>query len=219
MTDINLGKPQPYMASEAHADQLMPPKLSGQRVLPPTPPEVDTEQVVAPVNPYAPTGWRRKERIEFDVTLPSGQTARLMRFERDDLLRLGLMEYLDTFTPILFDATLDDNMRDEKIRQMLQEKPEAITDMFVAIDKVVMAATLRPHVTDDKDKVNYGVQKDWDNPNFTATVHVDDIDMSERMYLFGAAFGRSMDELKSVWEQTESLGSVADEPGLQPQSQ
>jgi len=119
----------------------------------------------------------------------------------------------------LFDATLDDNMRDEKIRQMLQEKPEAITDMFVAIDKVVMAATLRPHVTDDKDKVNYGVQKDWDNPNFTATVHVDDIDMSERMYLFGAAFGRSMDELKSVWEQTESLGSVADEPGLQPQSQ
>ena len=216
MTDISVGKAQEY---QPRPEDVRPPDLSGKPVAPTLPTPPSSEQITKPVNPYAPTGWRRKQRVEFDVTLPSGQTARMMRFERDDLLRLGLMEYLDTFTPILFDNTIDDNQRDEKIRETLKEHPEAINDMFVAIDKVVMAATIRPRVTDDPEQTNYGTEEDWEDPDFTATVHVDDIGMAERMYLFGAAFGRSMDELKSVWEQTESVGSVADEPGLQPQSQ
>src|SRR6516164_10969149 len=46
---------------------------------------------MAPVNPYAPTGWRKKQRTEFDVTLPSGQLCRVLRLEREDLFRLNLM--------------------------------------------------------------------------------------------------------------------------------
>lgn len=168
-----------------------------------------------PVNPYAPTGWRKKRRVEFDLEMPSGQMCRVMRLERDDLLRLNLIEHLDTFTPMLMDTQMDDAERQAEIRETIQDKPEALNKMLLAVDKVVMSATIRPRITDDRKKVNYGTERDWNDPNFTATVHLDDIDMFERMYIFGAAFGRSMDDLKSVFEQTPGLDSLADVSSVQ----
>lgn len=161
------------------------------------------------VNPYAPTGWKRKQRVEFDLNLPSGQLARIMRLDRDDLFRLGLMEYLDTFTPVLLDDTsATDSERNDKVKQIMVENPAALNNMLIAIDKVVMAVTIRPLVTEDDSLINYGTEEDWANPNFVATVHLNDISTEERMFIFGAAFGRSMDDLKSIYDQAEGLGSL-----------
>lgn len=165
-----------------------------------------------PVNPYAPTGWKKKQRVEFDLELPSGQLARVMRLERDDLFRLNLMEYLDTFTPMLLDDTGTAEERTELVKQTMSEKPEALTNMLTAIDKVVMSATIRPQITDIEASVNYGTEKDWADPNFTATVYINDIEMEERMYIFGAAFGRSIDDLKSIWPEAQGMGSLDDVP-------
>ena len=87
--------------------------------------------------------------------------------------------------------------------------------MLGAIDIITMAACIKPRITDDPSKVNIGTPDDWTDPKFVATVPLDNISLMDRMYIFGAAFGRSMDDLKSVWEQTEGLGSVEPEQVFQ----
>lgn len=169
-----------------------------------------------PVNPYAPTGWKRKERVEFDVRLPSGQLCRVLRLEREDLFKLNLVQYLDTFTPLLMEDSISDEERDKRLKETMSEKPESLMNMFVAIDQVVMAAAVKPKVTNDAAKVDYGRPKDWNNPKFTPVAFLDDIEMEDRMTIFGAAFGRSMDDLKSVYDQTAGVGSVANEPSVPP---
>lgn len=166
----------------------------------------------APVNPYAPTGWRKKQRVEFDLELPSGQLCRVMRLERDDLLRLNLMEHLDTFTPMLLDNSMSDEARQEMAAQTVKDDPAALSKMLKAVDKVVLSACVKPKITEDPKRVNYGTEKDWANPDWVGTVHIDDIDTFERMFIFGAAFGRSMDDLKSILEQAEGLDGLADVP-------
>lgn len=190
MTDVSLGNAQPR-----HAE--VPLDISGVQV------------PKKPVNPYAPVGWQVKQRNEFDLELPSGQMCRLMRLERDDLFRLDLMQYLDTFAPMLM-GQMSDEEREEKMRETMQEDPESLMNMLRAIDKIVMAATIKPRITEDPELVDYGSESDWDNPDFVATVPIENIPLMERMFIFGAAFGRSMDQLKSLWEQAEGVGSLAD---------
>jgi hypothetical protein len=172
-----------------------------------------------PVNPYAPTGWRRKQRVEFDLELPSGQLCRIFRLDRDDLIRLDLMQYLDTFSGILMSDNITDQDREAQMQEAVKDNPEALAKMMKAVDKIVMACTVKPQVTDDEALVNYGTQSDWDNPNFVPVAYIEDIDLFERMYIFGAAFGRSMDELKSVLEQANGVEHLADVSGVSQDTQ
>lgn len=203
---------------------ILPPDISGAPVGQPS------SNPVEPANPYAPTGWRKRGRVEFDLQLPNrtdpisggvvpGQLCRVARLERDDMLRMNLMDYLDTFTPILMDTAMNDEERQEQMSDVVKDNPEALKKMLTAIDKVVMAAVVRPQITEDQAKVNYGSEKDWGRPGFVATVHLDDIDTFERMFIFAAAFGRSMDDLKSFWEQTQGVAGVEDQQNLQQSAQ
>jgi hypothetical protein len=173
--------------------------------------------VERPVNPYAASGWGRRGRTEFDLELPSGRLCRVMRLERDDLLRLNLMQYLDTFTPMLLEDSISDEERQKMMTEEVRENPEALGKMLKAIDKVVMSATIKPRVTDDESLVNYGTEKDWGNPDFVPVAFIDDIDTFERMFIFGASFGRSMDDLKSVLESQAGVASLADVPSVSGQ--
>ena len=189
-------------AAAEPVDRGAPLHLSGERVAPTFTP---------PANPYAPVGWKKKQRVEFDLELPSGQRCKVARLERDDLLRLDLMQHLDTFTPLLLgDNDMSDDERQSKMTKMVQDDPVALNKMLKAIDKVVMACTIAPAITEDKSLVNYGGPENWADPNFVATVHIDDVDTFERMFIFGAAFGRSMDDLKSILEQAEGVDGLAD---------
>lgn len=169
-----------------------------------------------PANPYAPTGWRKRNRVEFDLELPSGQVCRVLRLERDDMLRLNLIQYLDTFTPALLEGSADDAEKQQMMQDELQKNPAGLQKMLQAIDKVVLAAVVKPQITEDPNKVNYGNENDWANPNFVPVALLEDIDTFERMIIFGAAFGRSMDDLKSFLEgQAPGLASLANESGVQ----
>lgn len=178
------------------------------------PPHISGEQVDMPVNPYAPTGWGRRNRNEFDVITPiAGQRARVMRLERDDLLRLDLMEKLNTFAPMLLENQTEQE-RNEKFKEKVKEDPGALKKMYDVIDMVVMAVTIKPRVTNDETKVNYGSGYELADPNFVATAFIEDIDLFDRMFIFGAAFGRSMDDLKSLFNQAQSLAGVGDVSSL-----
>lgn len=167
-------------------------------------------------NPYAPTGWRKKERIEFDLEVPSGQLCRVMRLEREDLFRLNLMSYLDTFTPLLMEDTISVDERNRRLQEMMTKHPDSLANMFMAIDEVVMAATVRPRVTNDEKKVDYGRPEDWGKDSFIATAYIEDISMEDRMAIFASSFGRSMNDLKSLWEEAGSMERMANESSVQP---
>jgi hypothetical protein len=186
-----------------------------KRAAEPEDPPIPVPQPEA-ANPYAPTGWRKKQRVEFDVTLPSGQLARVLRLEREDLFRLNLMSYLDTFTPMLMEDSISTDERTKRMRDTMTQHPDAIANMFMAIDEVVMAATIKPRVTNDEKMVDYGGPQDWGNPQFIATAYIQDIGMEDRMAIFASAFGRSMDDLKSVWEEAGSVGGMAGLTGVLP---
>lgn len=193
-------------------------------------PKAESIHGVDSVNPYAPVGWAAKRRIEFDVRLPDvrdasgnvvaqGQLCRLIRMERDDLFRLNLHEYLDTFTPMLMGQDMSEDERREAMEDKMQEDPEALTKMLGAIDIITMAACIKPRVTDDPALVDIGTPDDWADPSFVATVPLENISLMDRMFIFGAAFGRSMDDLKSLYEQTEGMGSLANQSVVQQVAQ
>jgi hypothetical protein len=179
-------------------------KKQSEEPIDPVPPEIKR-----PANPYAPTGWRRKQRVEFDVELPSGQLARVMRLDRNDLINMGLLKKLDTFTPLLFDETLSEEERTQKASKTVQDDPEAFDKMMDGVTAVVMACTVKPQITTDEKLVNYGDEEDWDNPNFIPVAFIDDIDTFDKMFIFGAAFGRQMDDLKSFLRETDGLDGLA----------
>lgn len=168
-----------------------------------------------PPNPYAPTGWQARNRVGTDITLPSGQIANVIRLEREDLTRMNLMGYLDTFTPMLMDDTLSTEERDRRVRQKIESDSGAVASMFMAIDQVVMAACVKPKVTDNEALADYGGPGDWVNPRFIATAYIHDIKMEDRFFVFATAFGRSMDDLKSLFGEASSVASLAAESGIQ----
>lgn len=184
------------------ADTLPPPQ-----VIPAIPP--------GGVNPYAPTGWAGRNRVESDVELPSGQLVRVRRLEREDLVRLRLMGYMDTFTPILMEDTVSAEERNRRIKEKMGNDTNAIADMFAAIDQVVMFACVRPRVTSDQKLADYGGPQDWENPNFIATAFIEHITMDDRFAVFAASFGRSMEDLKSFRAEADGMVGVAAESGVQ----
>jgi hypothetical protein len=90
-----------------------------------------------------------KRRVEFDMTLPSGPLCRIFRLERDDLIRMNVQEYLDTFSPLLLEDALSPEEQPKQMTDAITEHPKALTKMFVAIGKMVMACTVKRRSEDE----------------------------------------------------------------------
>jgi hypothetical protein len=165
----------------------LPPEATAQAFVAPQPEAV--QQPVAPTNKYAATGWRRKQSVEFDLQVPSGQWCRVRRLEKNDIFRLRIVDHLDSILPMLVDIG-DGADKEKRIAESLKANAHLIDDMYTVIDVVVMACCINPAVTTELAAVN----EDAD----PAIVLIDNIDVDDRMVIFGAAFGRDANELKSV---------------------
>jgi hypothetical protein len=146
--------------------------------------------------------------------MPSGQWCRIRRLDRIDLFKLKILDHLDNLLPQLIDIG-DDDQKAAKIQDALKKNMDLVDDMYTVIDIIVMACSVRPLVTDDKTKVNYGTEADWANPEFTAVVHLDDIELEDRQLIFGSAFAGDAEALKSVPQPAGSLGDVPAVSGVQ----
>lgn len=199
--------PQQGVHSESHTFGVAPHEQVYQP--PQTIPVAPTLPVQLPVpNKYAPTGWRKKVSIEFDLHVPSGQVCRIRRLETNDVFRLKILDHLDQFLPMLLDDKLDDQQRDEKIQNAVKNNTHLIDDLYGVVDIVVMACCLKPAITANVDATYYGTEADWGNPDFLAIVHIDDIDLMDRMAIFEAAFGAESAGLKSFFQQKASVEPV-----------
>jgi hypothetical protein len=179
---------------------------SGVQVTPPPIPQ----EPIKPVNPYAPTGWRKKQSLEFDLTLPSGQTVRLRRLDRADLFKLRIIDHLDTLLPMLIDMA-DDTSSDD-IREQIKDKSGVIGDMVNAADVAILACCIRPAVTNDPKATYYGTEAEQADPNFWPIFHIDDIDLDDKLAIFTAVFKGESDALKSVSRAPVSVEPVSTNP-------
>lgn len=168
---------------------------------------VKVAETLPPPNPYVPTGWRKRQTVEFDLTLPSGQTCRARRLERNDVIKLKIVDQLDTLLPLLIDLP-EGPERDEKIKQVMKDDPSAIEGMFGVIDIVVMACCLKPAVTANEAAVNYGTPLEWGDPTFVPIAYIDDIEPEDKVAIFAAAFGADMSDLKSAGSATPSVAHL-----------
>lgn len=162
-----------------------------------------------PANPYAPTGWRKKVSVEFDLVVPSGQKCRIRRLERNDMFKLRIIDHLDQLLPLLVDSEgASEDERNAKIAEAVKTNASMIDGIYTVVDIVVMNCCVRPLVTNDADMAIEGTERDWEDPNFISIVHLDDIELEDRMYIFAAAFRREADQLKSVRESQTSVEPV-----------
>lgn len=194
--------------TEAHAETPLASVAVGDKQQQFTPPSV--------LNRYAPTGWRKKHSIEFDYQTPSGQVCRLRRLERNDIIKLKLIDHMDDLLPKLIDIG---DATPEKITEALKDNMHLIDGLYNAADVVVMACCVRPMVTSDPNLVSYGTEADELDPNFVAVVSLDDIDIEDRMAIFLAAFGSDAAGLKSVSPEATSMESVPASENIQLSTQ
>jgi len=172
-------------------------------------------QATRPVNPYAPTGWRKKASVEFDVVTPSGQRVRLRRLERNDVFRSGIMDHLDQLLPLLIDAeTSPVQQREARVAEAVKRSASMISDMYDVMDIVIMTACVRPLVTNDPNAVLEGTELDWQDPNFVPIIHISSIDDDDKEFLFATAFRMDADQLKSLQQSQGRMDPIPTNQGV-----
>jgi hypothetical protein len=142
-------------------------------------------------------GWIKPK--EYDVRLPSGSVVRLRVLNRARLVELNIMEMLDSFTPELLKSLSVGQVSDEQTTQALNEamldtkRREALLN---PVNRVVLAAVVQP-------KVVYVGDTD------ETQINVHDVELEDRLAIFGVAFADQVDELKSVHAEPENgVGDV-----------
>lgn len=172
-----------------------------------------TPEPALPSNPYAPRGWKRKITKLMTTELPSGQVVEVRRLERNDLIRLKVLDHMDSLLPLLIDTDNQPN-QPELIEAEVRKNPSLIDDVYTVMDVIVMAAVMKPMVTNTASLVNYGTDEQAADPNFVAIVHIDDIDELDKKYIFALAFGRDASDLKSVLGSASGVEPVEPVQGL-----
>lgn len=150
-----------------------------------------------------PKGWGQVKE-SFDLTLPSGAHVRVRELEVSDLIDLGVLDILDTFTQKVLPKNATEAKKkkaDEEFANNLVRDKEKFTGMMDVVDAVCARAIVEPKVLIEKDpdKVVEG--------SFYAHL----IPMDDRMEVFGAAV-KSMDGLFPSGDgQAEAVEPVAGE--------
>ena len=125
--------------------------------------------------PNLPSGWGVPKNLLFDKELPSGAKVRIRLLEMEDLVNLGILDAMDNFSPeaIKTPGEVAASSSDQKKSYGLQ-----LLEMFQIIDKVVVAALVKPKVLErpknSKDRVE-------------GKLYVDGIPQSDRTEIFNSA--------------------------------
>lgn len=150
---------------------------------------------------FAPTQWKRK-KSQFEVTLPSGQKCLCRSVTMEDILELGILDVMDTFTGQLL-AEPESKEADQSVSatfEMLKDKERR--DKFLgAINKLIPKAVVLPRVHEDPFP---GYEKEEDK------VYVSDIELQDKMEIFAKTFGGWGDASTFRPESEKPLGSVAE---------
>lgn len=152
---------------------------------------------------YAPTVWGNKVDEGRDFTTPSGQLCRIRKIGMEDILELGLLDIMDTFTNQLTanpEAKPSEEEVGDAFLEMLKD-PERRHKIVTAINEVVPRAVMAPSVEPLPEK-NYR--------KVPGLLYVDDLSLEDRFAIFGASFDGWGDVSKFREEEKENVGAVAE---------
>lgn len=134
----------------------------------------------------SPRSYGFAKRGEADLELPSGGYVRYRKLNKGQLLELNMVEVLDGFTPELL---ADVQSGDETVAQEAFLKavidPARNAKIFGPVDRVVAAVVVTPTVV-------------LEGPSTDTQINVVDIDLEDKLVIFGAAVGEQLTALKSV---------------------
>lgn len=176
-------------------------KQVSETVTPPVEPQPSAERTVERLSEASGAaikyGWVKPK--EYDVRLPSGSIVRLRVLNRARMVELNIMEMLDSFTPELLKSLGDGSINEEETEQALNEamldekRREALLN---PVNRVVLASVVCPTVVAE-------------GPTNEQQINVHDVELEDRLAIFGVAFADQVEELKSVRGQQKSgMGDV-----------
>ena len=160
--------------------------------------KVFTPESLRPPSGKVQYGWIKPK--EFDVQLPSGSIVRLRVLNRARMVELNIMEMLDSFTPELLSSMSNGQVSDEQTEQALND---ALLDdkrrdsLLGPVNRVVLASVVCPTVVAE-------------GPTNQDQINVHDVELEDRLAIFGVAFADQLEELKSTrGQQKNDMGNLS----------
>lgn len=149
--------------------------------------------------PVPPKYGFTKKVVEQDLALPSGDVVRIRKLTMSQLFKLRITELRDVFAGDLLaddqESTLDEDAVNKVFEETLLD-PERSSKLLEPIDRVVVAAVLCPTVVAE-------------GPTNDDQINVDEIDITDKIVIFGAAAG---DQLAAFGGQQDALKSLQSGP-------
>lgn len=165
------------------------------------------------VNKYEVTTWGGNALFQ-DLTTPSGQTCQVRLPGVQRLMAAGILEDADTLSTMVDKKHIRRvNGKDQVNGDSLLKDPKNLVSVLRTVDKVVAHMVVQPTVKrpviigmDDEGKETEKPLPEEDRD--PKIVYTDDIDMTDRMYIFQFAVGGTTDVEQFRSKLAKAVGSM-----------
>lgn len=168
---------------------------------------------------YKPTAWNAEQFV--DLEMPSGQLAQVRRPGVQQLIAIGVLENADGLSAIVDKKHIKRVKGKAEIDgQSLLKDPKNILNLMQMVDKITARMVVRPAVREPFVEYEEDGQTKRrplrDEEREQGVVYTDNIEFTDRMFIFQFAVGGSAD-LNQFRERFESaLGSMEAQQGVSP---
>lgn len=165
------------------------------------------------VNKYEVTTWGGNTQFQ-DITTPSGQTCQVRLPGVQRLMAAGILEDADTLSTLVDQKHIKRVGGKQKVDgQSLLADPKNLVAVMKTVDKIVEHMVVQPTV---KRPVIHTVNPEGepierpirDEDRYPDVVYTDQIDMTDRMYIFQFAVGGTTDVERFRGQLDEAMGSM-----------
>lgn len=170
-------------------------------------------------NQYAVTAWGPSEATTKELTLPSGQQCLVQFIEMEDVIALGVVNQLDTFTGGMLSQALDPNAKKpkktskkndaKKWLEALKDK-EKFDNLMFAVDKIIMKAVIAPKIHPEPVADESGIVP----AKIKGQAYIDQVKFNDKMEIFSLVFNNLGDMSSFHGGQTSGVGDVAAVEGI-----
>ena len=163
-----------------------------------------------PDNKYALTGWSAE--LFTDLEVPSGQVCQARRPGVEGLVRMGLLDKVDSLTGIV-DSKHIKRVKGQKTidEKSLMSDPESLLKAMATIDKVICYVVVQPHIQPAVKTVDGQEVPLTDEEYEPGVVYTSMISIEDKMFIFNYAVGGSKDLEKFRQRIGKPLSSLDDE--------
>lgn len=163
-------------------------------------PEWPPEEVEA----IQPDVWRKHQAPAGNIVeLPSGQKARLRRLGVQRLAALGVLSNTDLLTSLVDKKHINRVKGSPELdEESLMGDPEGMMKALAMVDQIVIATVIEPRLSPSP--------ADDQEPRDESKMYVEDVDLTDKMFILNYTIGRSKDLESFRREFDESVRGLGD---------